>query len=121
ERLSGRRAQLCSDDVDSGHALGDRVLNLDAGVHLEEEKVLLLDVIEEFNGPDIVVGEGLTQGHGGLVNLLADVIAHADGGSFFDEFLVAALDRAVPLTEVGEVSVTVADELDFDVAAALDV
>ena len=37
ERLAGRDEHLLAHDVDAGDGLRDRVLDLDAGVHLEEE------------------------------------------------------------------------------------
>jgi len=36
EPLAGRDAQLPLDEVDAEHSLGHRVLDLQAGVHLEE-------------------------------------------------------------------------------------
>ena len=37
QRLAGGDAELLGHQVDAAHELGDRVLDLQAGVHLEEE------------------------------------------------------------------------------------
>ena len=42
------------------------------------------------------------------------------GGGFFDDLLMAALDGALALAEIDGVAVLVGEELDFDVAGALD-
>ena len=38
ERFSGRDAQLLGDQIDAGHGLGHRVLDLQPGVHLQEHE-----------------------------------------------------------------------------------
>ena len=51
ERLAGRHPQLGGDDVDAGDLLGDRVLDLDAGVHLQEPGAARGRVPEELDRP----------------------------------------------------------------------
>ena len=53
ERLAGGDAQLPLDEVESGHELGDRVLDLEAGVHLQEEELAVL--VEELDGAGVHV------------------------------------------------------------------
>ena len=47
--------QLQLDQVDAVHALGDRVLDLEPGVHLEEEEPLGRRVVEELDGAGAAV------------------------------------------------------------------
>ena len=42
ERLAGRHAELLGDEVELGHLLGDAVLHLEAGVHLQEPELAVL-------------------------------------------------------------------------------
>jgi hypothetical protein len=46
---------LRTDEVDTGDAFRDRVLDLDARVHLDEEPVVLIHVVEELDRARIVV------------------------------------------------------------------
>ena len=55
--LARRDADLLLDDVDAGDELGDRVLDLDAGVDLEEEEVALV-VEQELEGAGVGVLHG---------------------------------------------------------------
>src|SRR4051794_33406032 len=50
ERVPRRDGQLLSDEVAAGDHLGDRMLDLDAGVHLDEEEVAVIGVVEELDG-----------------------------------------------------------------------
>src|SRR5205823_4753754 len=43
ERLPARDADLLGDEIDAGDELGDRVLDLDAAVQLEEEEVAAVE------------------------------------------------------------------------------
>ena len=51
--------------VEAGDDLGDGVLHLDARVHLDEEPLVAVQVVEELDGAGVVV---------------ADLAGHADGG-----------------------------------------
>jgi hypothetical protein len=107
-------ADLLLDDVDAGDVLGDRVLHLEAGVHLHEVELVVM-VQQELHRAGVLVAHRL----GGAHRQLADVFALGFGqlgrGGDLDELLVAALDGAVPLVEVDAVAVAVADDLHLDV------
>ncbi len=60
---------LLAHEIDAGHHLGDRMLDLDAGVHLDEIELAVL--VEELDGAGAVIAE-LAHGGGGDV---ADPIA----------------------------------------------
>ena len=70
QALTGRDAQLLADDVDAGDHLGDRVLHLDAGVHLEEGEGAALRVHEELDRARPRVLECPCEGQGGVGQLV---------------------------------------------------
>jgi len=59
--LPRRDADLELHQVDAGDHLGDRVLDLDAGVHLHEIEPLV-DVQEEFDSAGVLVAHPLAEG-----------------------------------------------------------
>ena len=58
--------------------------------------------------------------HGDLTDPLARILGHS-GRRRFDELLVPALDRAVPLAEVHDGAVRVGEHLDLDMARVIEV
>ncbi len=110
-------AQLLLDQVDAGDQLGDRMLDLDPGVHLHEEPLV-----------PFIVEDALDRAGAGV----ADVTGQPDRGrrrsrragrvdrgrlTLLDELLVAPLHRAVSLAEVQH-RLAVGQHLDLDVAHA---
>ena len=93
QRLAAGDADLPLDEVDAGDHLGDRVLDLEAGVHLEEEELAVL--VDELDGAGVVVADGLGGLDGGLAHGLLDAVGQSRRGGLLDELLVAALRRAV--------------------------
>jgi hypothetical protein len=53
--LTGGDAQLLLDEVDAGDHLGDRVFDLDTGVHLDEVELAVL--IQELEGARTAVAD----------------------------------------------------------------
>ena len=97
------------------------MLDLDARVHFDEEPLLRLHVVEELYGAGIVIANVFCEAGCGFAEVFFEVAFEVDGGGDFDDFLVAALDGAIALVEVDDVSVLVAEDLHFDVFGALDV
>jgi hypothetical protein len=60
QRLARCDAQLQLDEVDVGDQLGDRVLDLQAGVHLQVEELAVL--VEELDGAGVDVAAPLGDG-----------------------------------------------------------
>ncbi|MNV30070.1 hypothetical protein D3C71_1213240 [compost metagenome] len=120
QRLPAGHAQLPFHQVGAGDALGDRVFNLQAGVHFHEEEIAVRRGDELHRaGADVVDrARGI---HRGLAHRRAPLGGHAGGGGFFQHLLVTALHRAVALEQVDHVAVTVAEHLDLDMARALDI
>ena len=95
------------------------MLDLDAGVHLDEVDGLVL-IDQELHGPRTVISDGLPQRKRILVQLVLRLLRQVRGGGYFDHLLKAALYRAVALEEVHQLTVAVAQELHLDVAGVLD-
>ncbi len=112
---------LGADDVEAGEHFGDGMLNLDTGVHLDEEPFVGVGIEEEFDGAGVVVADFASEADGGVAEGDAGFVGEIEGRGDFDDFLVAALDGAIALVEMEDVAVAVADDLDFDVFGAGDV
>ena len=104
------------DEVQPGDELGDRVLDLQAGVHLEEVELLGRAADHELDRAGRLVVHRARQGHGLLAHGLAHRGVDEGAGRLLDDLLVTALDGAVALVEVHVVAVPVAEDLDLDVA-----
>ena len=107
--------ELGPDQVQAGDRLGHRMLNLDTRVHLDEVPLLGVDVHQELDRARVVVADGLAELQGRGAEGGPEVLGEADGGGDLDHLLVAPLDRAVPLVQVDDPAVLVAQELDLDV------
>ena len=120
ERLAVGDAELLADQVDAGDLLGDRVLDLQAGVDLEEG--------DRAVGPD----QELARAGADVAGLRADRLGRAvDLGPLLvgeerrrrllDELLVAALQRAVAGGDHDDVAVRVGQALRLDVPRLVEV
>jgi hypothetical protein len=78
--------------VDAGDQFGDRVLDLDAGVHLDEEEFSGVFVVEKFEG----AGAAVADRTGKLDRRSAELVAHLGGETggrrLLPHLLAAALD-----------------------------
>ena len=104
ERLAGGDAQLRLHEVDVGDLLGDRVLDLDARVHLDED-VVAVAVEQELDGARVAVADVPGEPHGVGADPLAQLRVEVRRGRDLDDLLVAALHRAVALEQVDHVAV----------------
>lgn len=109
QRVTLRDADLLLDQVDASNHLRNRVLHLDARVHLHEVKAALLP--QELNRSDTHITDRLGGGNCGVTHLLAHFWGERGGGRLFDELLVAPLDGAVALAKVDDVAVLVRNDL----------
>ncbi len=112
--LAAGDADLPFDEVDTGDHLSDRVLDLEAGVHFEEEELTVL--VDELDRSGVVIADGLCRLYRSLAHGLLHAGAHATGWGLFDELLVATLGRAVARAYPHHVAELVADDLYLDVA-----
>ena len=115
QRLPGGHLDLLPDQVHSGDHLGDRVLDLDPGVHLHEPEPAVV-VQQELDRTRAPVPQRLGAPQRDLAQLLAQSRVDRRRRGLLDELLVPPLYRAVPLAEVHGVAVLVADDLYLDMA-----
>ena len=114
QAAAGGDADLLVHEVDAGDRLGDRMLHLQAGVHLDEvELAVLVEELDRAGAAIFQLAHGVGADFADLHPLL-DV--ERRGVGLFPDLLVAALQRAVALAEMDGVAFAVADHLDFDVA-----
>ena len=102
--LAGGDQQLRLDEIDAGDQLGDRMLDLDARVHLDEvELAVLVEELERAGAAVVDCAAGLDA-----------ALAHRAGAAWrvmpgrrrlLDDLLVAPLHRAVALAEADDVAV----------------
>ena len=111
--------QLLLHQVHPGNQLGDGVLHLDAGVHLDEIE-LPLGGQDELHRPRPHIARGFGGGHGGPAHLLPQLGGQGPGGGLLDQLLAAALDGAVPLPQVDHVALAVRHDLKFNVPGGED-
>jgi hypothetical protein len=116
--LALRDPKLLLHEVDAGDELGDRVLDLDPAVQLQEPE--LTSVEHELRGAGAAVADRPCEGDGGGAHLRPQLGIERRGRRLLEHLLVAALHRALALAERDHVSTGVAEELDLDVARALD-
>ena len=96
------------------------MLDLDARVHLHEvERTVLVEQHLDGAGADVI--DGLRSLHRCFTHLLAQFRGHRRARRFFDQFLVTTLHRTIALAEVDDAPVTVAHDLEFDVARPREV
>src|SRR2546428_10041970 len=96
------------------------MLDLEPGVHLQEEKSPSL-VEDELHCPGTHVADRRGQGNGRLLHVFAEL--GADGGRrrFLNDLLVPALDRALAFVKRDDPTMRVAEHLDLDVAWPADI
>ena len=124
DRIARGEADLGLDEVDTGHLLGHRVLDLEAGVGFDEDEGLGAlsprDVDEELEGPEVAVANAARESHRGLVDLRPELVGETGRRRYFDHLLVTPLDAAFALAEVRHLSPAVAKDLHLDMAGPLD-
>src|SRR5712692_10983632 len=120
QRFARGDLDLRLDQIDAGHEFGDRMLDLDARVHLEEVEVAVR-VGEKLDGAGAYVVDRARGLDGDLAHRAAHLGGDEGRGRLLDHLLIAALDRAFALEDMNDVPVMVAEDLHFDVARAAQI
>ena len=112
--LTRRNANLPFNKINACDDFSNRMLDLQASVHFKKEEISVLE--NEFHGSCVVIANRFC----GLNCCSTHGFFHASRQArcrcFFNQFLVAALCRAVTSRNPDNVSVLVANELYFNVA-----
>ena len=117
--LAGRDQQLLLHEVDAARRLRDRVLHLQACVHLQEEEVAVRRE-DALDGAGPPVADGLHRFQGRFGHALPEIVLHRGGRGLLDHLLVPALHRALPFVQVDPGARPVEQDLDLHVPGALD-
>src|SRR6267378_934367 len=96
------------------------MLNLDAGVHFHEvERLVLVEQHLDGAGADVV--DRLRALHRRVAHSVAQILVERGTRSFLDELLVTALHRAIALSQMDDVAVTITHDLELDVPRAVQI
>ena len=113
EGIARRHQQLGADDIHAGDHLGDGVLHLDTGVHLDEIVVAGL-VHQELHRTGADVVDGLGDLHRVLPQGLHRLLRDGPGGGVLHHLLIPALEGAVTLAQMVDVAVLIGKDLHLD-------
>ncbi len=116
----GCDAEHLPHQVDTGDFFGDRVFHLQAGVDFQEREEFVVGPVEEFDGGGPSVADSKSEAFRGGFQVGGLHRAEHGGRGFFDDFLVAALHRAVAHPQCPGGALAVGDHLHFHVAGAGD-
>jgi hypothetical protein len=108
---------LFTDQIHTGDQFGDRMLDLDAGVHLDEVEIPVLE--QELEGAGTTVADAIAGFHAHLADGGALFRRDAGRRRFLDHLLVAALHGAVAFGQMDGVALAVSQYLDLHVARIL--
>ena len=114
-----RDVDLFLHEVDPGDHLGHRVLDLDAGVHLDEIKLAVL--VKELERSGAAVADPAAGVDAALADPVTQLGRQLGGRRLLQHLLVAPLQRAVALAQMHHVLVRVGKHLDLDVARLLEI
>src|SRR5262245_8464545 len=120
EPLALREANAFLDQVNAGHHLGDSMFDLDARVHLDEIEFAVWRE-EKLHRADVRIAHHFGRAHRRLTHLLAPARIQDGARRFLNHLLMAALDRAVALTQMLRVAEVVSDDLEFNVPRMFEV
>src|ERR1700676_694647 len=95
------------------------MLDLDAGVHLDEIKLAVF-VHQELYRAGILISNLREAMLEGAPDVLAHLWRHLQRGRFFDQLLMTALDRTLALVEHGHSAMLIGEHLELDVTRLLD-
>src|SRR5947207_5642478 len=115
QSLAGSDTQLPFDKVETGDHFGDRVLNLQTGVHLHEIEVAFA-IEEELHRARADVADRAGSLAGRFAQRFALRTRDQRSGGFFNDLLMTALYGAVAFEETDNVALGIAEDLDFHVA-----
>ena len=119
--LTSGNLDLPLDQVKPCNEFRDWMLDLDPSIDFDEEEFLSLGVVEKLAGAGVVIIHGLGEPHSGFANLGPDIFRHNRTWRFFNQFLVASLNRTVPFPTVNHMAVLICQQLDFNVARIVEI
>ena len=119
ERFARRHPQLPLDQVDPRDQLGDGVLDLQPGVHLQEMEVAV--EVQELHRARADVADRARGPCRGLAHARPQLRRGHRRGRLLHQLLVPPLDRAFALAQMDQVPVSVAQHLHLDVPGRIQI
>ena len=113
QSLTGGDPELPFDEVEPGHHLGDRVLDLQPRVHFDKIETVGIGDKLDRTGPDIA--DRSHRGHGCLPHCGPPLCIEPRRRGLLQHFLMATLDRAVAFEQMDRVAMAIGKNLEFDV------
>ena len=100
EPAAFHNANLRLDDIQARYLLGNRVLDLNARIDLDEIDGIRIHIHQELNRacPD-VIGD-ISQFQRGFAQCGSDRLVEIGGRGPFDDLLIAPLDRTIPFEQM---------------------
>ena len=114
QRPAFRDQDLGTDKVDAGDHFRDRMLDLDTGIHLDEIVITGL-VYQEFQCAGVGIADMFCDLDGILQNGVTYFRGNRESGRELDDLLIAALQGAVTLIQMGHIAAFICQDLDLDV------
>ena len=113
-------ADLRLDQIDAGDALGDRVLDLNARIDLDEIELAGVGILQELDGARRAIAHRAADLERRLAQLGALRIRQEGGRRAFHHLLIAALHGAVAFVQMHQIAVGIAQDLHFHMTRAPD-
>jgi hypothetical protein len=118
EALASCDPQLQLDEIEARHDLGEALLHLEPGFHLQQRELAALH--EELHGAHALVPRMLHHPNRRSLDLLAELLGEAGGRRLLEHLLVTTLHRAVAQSEGEHVAVEIGHDLHLHVPPAFD-
>ncbi len=107
--------------IHTEHRFGDAMFHLQTGIHFQEVELVILGIVNKFNGTCRAVLNTLYQAEGRSMEGFTSSLRKARSRSFFNNLLVTALHGAIAFTENNGITFTITENLDFYVAATFHI
>src|SRR4029077_3043881 len=112
-------ADLLDDEVDAGDHLGHGMLDLEPGIHLDEEELPAL--VQELDSAHAAIAHLAHRLRDGLPDACALIVVERRRQRLLPELLMATLQRAVALAKMNGVACAVPQHLDLDMAGVAEI
>ncbi len=108
-------------NINSGDLFGHRMLDLNAGIHLNEEPLVGVLIEQKLNRTRVIISNFLGQLHAGITKFLDHLFGQSDGRGDLHDFLITSLDRTITFVKMNDIALTVTENLDFQMLSPPDI
>ena len=114
-RIAFSNKNLCLHDIHIGNHFRDRMFHLHTGIHFNEIEMFFILIHKKLHRPCIEVIDILHQLDGSITDIITQLLRKRPGRRHFNNFLMAALDRAVTFKQMNNMSRFITENLYLDV------